>query len=359
MTACSLELVNPPSGYAARFPDSARTPVTTATGFGSLYSTQCAVGAAKVVAYQKAVYREIAALQTAAGLTPYVQFGEFLWWYFPFTLSVGYASYSSPISIGTTTAHGLSTGAQVTVSGVLGNTAANGTYTITVVDSTHFTLNGTSGNGSYTSGGSVLVGGMGYYDDETTAAAQSALGRPLHVFLTPNDDPTAYSADAVFLRNRLRDHVAALITDLRSSYPTAHFEVLWPYDVNYPSPVPVNNPSLGGRLNNFVNLPTEWTNPATSGLNTIKIEALAFAATMRDLNLARQAIELFPAYGWPVSALRYLVPVFGAATPWGRELALALGAGIRTNNLWAFDHVCLFNLAVPEPTLERRSRKIR
>ncbi len=32
--------------------------------------------------YQKAVYRCIAGLQTAAGLTPCVQYGEFLWWYF-------------------------------------------------------------------------------------------------------------------------------------------------------------------------------------------------------------------------------------------------------------------------------------
>ena len=32
--------------------------------------------------------------------------------------------------------------------------------------------------------------GMGYYDAETVAAAQTALGRPLHTFMTPNDDPT-------------------------------------------------------------------------------------------------------------------------------------------------------------------------
>jgi hypothetical protein len=360
VTSCSLELVNPPSGYAALFPDVARTPVTTDTGFASLSSTQCAVGSSKMVAYQKAVYREIAALQSAAGLTPSVQFGEFLWWYFELALPVGYASNSSPISIGTANPHGLSTGRQVTISGVQGNTAANGAFTITVTDSTHFTLNGTSGNGDYTLGGSIQVGGMGYYDDETMAAAETALGRALYVFQTPNDDPTVNSgADATFLRNRLRDHVAALIADLKSAYPSAQFEVLWPYDVNYPAPVPTDNPSVGGRLNNFINLPTEWTSQSSSGLNTMKVEALAFAATMRDLDLATEAINLFPNYGWPVASLRYLVPVFGSATPWGRELALALGAGIRTNNLWAFDHVCLFDLAVPEPTLERRSQKTR
>jgi hypothetical protein len=288
VTSCSMELVNPPAHYAALFPDSARTPVSTATGFGSLLSTQCAVGGTQFVAYQKAVYRAIAAMQVAAGLTPSLQYGEFLWWYF-----------SGP------------------------------------------------------------SGGMGYYDDETMAAAQTALGRPLHVFQTPNDDPTVNgSADATFLRNRLRDHVAALMADIRSVYPAAQCEVLFPYDVNYPTPVPTVSPTEGGQLNNFVNLPVEWKNQATSGLTTMKVEALAFASSMRNLDLAREAIELFPGFGWPLGALRYLVPVFGSATPWHRELALAVGAGINTNNLWALDHVCLYNLAVPEPSLERRSTKV-
>jgi len=287
VTSCSMELVNPPDGYVARFPDPSRTAVSTDTGFGSLVSNHCAAGGSKMLTYQKSVYRTIAAMQAAAGLTPSLQYGEFLWWYF-----------DGP-------------------------------------------------------------GGMAYYDDETMAAAQAALGRPLYVFLTPNDDPTVNgSADAIFLRNRLRDHVATLVADIRSAYPNAQCEVLWPYDVNYPSPVPVGNPSVGGQLNRFINLPTEWQTQSSSGLNTMKIEALAFASTMRDLDLAREAIDLFPGFGWPVTSLRYLVPVFGAATPWGRELALALGAGIRTNNLWALDHVCLYDLQVPEPTLERRSLKV-
>jgi hypothetical protein len=76
---------------------------------------------------------------------------------------------------------------------------------------------------------------------------------------------------------------------------------------------------------------------------------------MRNLDLARQAIELFPGFGWPLASVRYLLPVFGSATPWNRELALAIGAGVTTNNLWAFDHICLYNLDVPERGLERRS----
>ncbi len=356
VTSCSMELVNPPAGYAALFPDAQRTPVATATGFGTLISNHCAIGGSKMLAYQKALYRDIAGLQTAAGLTPALQYGEFLWWYFSFAqgLPVGYASYTAPISIGTANPHGLSTGNVVSISGVLGNTAANGVWTISVTDPTHFTLNNSSGNGNYTGGGSIFGGGMAYYDDETLAAAQTALGRALHVFQLPNDDPSVNSsADAVFLRNRLRDHVAALVADIRSAYPGVICEVLWPYDVNYPSPV--GTPPVGGRLNRFINLPVEWQTKPQSGLDRIKAEALAFGTSLRNLDYASDAINLFPSLGWPVSAVRYLVPIFGTAVPWYKELNLAIGAGLNTNNLWAFDHICLYNLQVPEPPPPSRS----
>jgi hypothetical protein len=59
------------------------------------------------------------------------------------------ASNASPIRIRTSNDHGLQTGAQVVISGVLGNTAANGTWTITLVDDNEFTLNGSTGNGNF------------------------------------------------------------------------------------------------------------------------------------------------------------------------------------------------------------------
>jgi hypothetical protein len=104
-----------------------------------------------------------------------------------------------------------------------------------------------------------------------------------------------------------------------------------------------------------VNLPGEWLNQSGSGFDTVKVEALAFSTGMRDLDLAREAIDLFPSFGWPLGALRYLVPVFGFAAPWERELALVWGAGIQIANLWAFDHICLFNLGIPERLPDRRS----
>jgi len=105
-----------------------------------------------------------------------------------------------------------------------------------------------------------------------------------------------------------------------------------------------------------VNLPVEWQLQPSSGLDTVKVEALSFSASLRNLDLARQAVALFPNFGWPLAALRYLVPVFGVADPWERELALVWGAGLPFANLWALDHVCLYNLDVPEAQLERRAK---
>ncbi len=60
---------------------------------------------------------------------------------------------SYPIIIRTTAPHNLQDGDTVTVSGVTGTTNANGMFKVTVVDATHFALNGTTGNGAYTGGG--------------------------------------------------------------------------------------------------------------------------------------------------------------------------------------------------------------
>lgn len=63
------------------------------------------------------------------------------------------ATNATPIVITTTAAHGLATGASVTIAGVGGNTAANGTWTITVLSPTTYSLTGSVGSGAYTAGG--------------------------------------------------------------------------------------------------------------------------------------------------------------------------------------------------------------
>lgn len=107
------------------------------------------------------------------------------------------ATNASPIVIASA-GHGLSTGTRVTVASVGGNTAANGTFQITAVDSNSFSLDGSTGNGSYTSGGSWHVsglydftftptGGNGFVQDQTytvlvTATVSSVVKADTYTF---------------------------------------------------------------------------------------------------------------------------------------------------------------------------------
>ncbi len=69
-------------------------------------------------------------------------------------LTITAASNATPISV-TATAHGLATGMFVSVSAVGGNTAANGDFKVTNTGANTFTLDGSVGNGTYTSGGAA------------------------------------------------------------------------------------------------------------------------------------------------------------------------------------------------------------
>lgn len=73
--------------------------------------------------------------------------------------SVTGATNASPIVI-TSVGHGLKTGNIVTVANVLGNLAANGTFQVTRLTADTFSLDGSTGNGAYTSGGTWKTTGM-------------------------------------------------------------------------------------------------------------------------------------------------------------------------------------------------------
>lgn len=367
-TSFSMELVNPPDDgtaantWKARFYDG--TSVDTATDFNGIFSSQCAP-VANLTNYQKSVYTQIAGLQTAAGLTPWLQFGEFVWWYYcaaaQQNVPIGYAAYTSPISIGLANPHGLSTGDRVVISGVQGMTSANGTWTVTVTDATHFTLNGSSANGAWVVGsGTVSGGSMGFYDPVTTAAANAVLGRPLYKFTCQDDDPTVNGgADANFLAAQLKAHVDAIRTAVLAAYTNAKFELLYPDDVNHVTCyVNAQNPyPQGGRLNAAVNLPAQWRTKDGSGLDRIKVEALSWGATYRNLDLAGEAITFAcnGAMNWSTSDVAYLIPWFNGACPWPSEFQLAASSGIGLINFWAYDHLALMSWPVPFPTPVRRS----
>jgi len=71
-------------------------------------------------------------------------------------------SYSNLYAGGTWRITSQTPSLQVTISGVQGNTAANGTWNVSVVDSTHLTLTNSSGNAPYTGGGTVILANYPY-----------------------------------------------------------------------------------------------------------------------------------------------------------------------------------------------------
>lgn len=70
---------------------------------------------------------------------------------------VSAATNTSPIAVTTAATHGLTSGQTVSISGVVGNTGANGFFTVTVTSTTAFVLNNSASTGAYTSGGTVNV----------------------------------------------------------------------------------------------------------------------------------------------------------------------------------------------------------
>ena len=78
------------------------------------------------------------------------------------------ATNATPIVI-TSAAHKLTDGMKVTIAGVTGNTAANGTFTITYIDANSFSLNSSVGNGAYVNGGTWKV--TGWYTMTITPTA--------------------------------------------------------------------------------------------------------------------------------------------------------------------------------------------
>ena len=125
------------------------------------------------LAFWQQVYLDMASVMAAAGVRPYLQFGEVQWWYF--------CPPTDP---------------------------ANGNWT------------------------PVANGGMPLYDVYTTASFQAQYGRPMHVFTDPSNDPTPYPQESLFLPGLIGQFSGAIMDFVRQSYPDTRFEVLYPPDTN-------------------------------------------------------------------------------------------------------------------------------
>jgi len=125
------------------------------------------------LAYWQQVYLDMANVMAAAGVQPYLQFGEVQWWYF-----------------------------------------------CPPTDPT---------NGNWTP---IANGGMPFYDAYTMATFQSQYGRAMHVFTDPSNDPTPYPQESAFLPGLIGQFTAAIMAFVRQTYANAQFEVLYPPDTN-------------------------------------------------------------------------------------------------------------------------------
>lgn len=103
------------------------------------------------------------------------------------------ATNASPIVI-TSASHGLTTGMKVTVASVGGNTAANGTWTITRVGADTFSLDTSTGNGAYTSGGTWRTTGLYLFSVTPTLVGSYASGQWYDVMVVATISGDAYEA---------------------------------------------------------------------------------------------------------------------------------------------------------------------
>lgn len=133
--------------------------------------------------------------------------------------TVNAASNTFPIAIGTVAPHGLVDGQPVQIAGVLGNTAANGTWKVSITGPSSFAIPAT-GNGAYTGGGSVSVNAWSrFWVILYLPASISALVR--------YDDGSMYDSDATYdgiALTQIASDLIAMISEWKSSHSR-----LWGY----------------------------------------------------------------------------------------------------------------------------------
>ncbi|MEO5924144.1 MAG: terminase family protein [Bryobacteraceae bacterium] len=122
------------------------------------------------LAFWKQVHADCAQIMDEAGITPYLQFGEEQWWYFP------HDGRNPP-------------------------------------DRVNFSS-------------------MPFYDAWTTSEFVARYGHAMAVFVDNSYDPSSYPDEMDFLSDLIGEFTDAIIAYVRASLPSTRFEVLYPFDVN-------------------------------------------------------------------------------------------------------------------------------
>jgi hypothetical protein len=194
--------------------------------------------------------------------------------------------------------------------------------------------------------------GMPFYDDDTKATFQARYGRPLHRFIANTDSPNDDIESANFLRDRIWEYCAEVISYVRRFHPSAVFECLWPLDANQGKPAP--DPAFRA-LNFHVNLPNEWKTSGY-GVKYFRAEGFDYDVWQKNARLMRQTLEFPLKLGRPASECMYLAGIYGPPDPPMREAyGMWRNRGLYSFCFWAFDQFCLNSRPVPLEVLTQSS----
>jgi hypothetical protein len=149
------------------------------------------------------------------------------------TYTVSNATNATPIVV-TAVGHSFLTGDKVQISGVGGNTAANGTFTITKIGVDTFSLDGSVGNGAFSSNGTAMI--VPVADDNIASVAfvknnsASYIGSIVSIMCTSDYVPDGclacdgaeytFSQFPTFVTNYLTSTPAKLLTCTYTDYAT-------------------------------------------------------------------------------------------------------------------------------------------
>jgi hypothetical protein len=178
----------------------------------------------------------------------------------------------------------------------------------------------------------AAASGMPFYDEFTIAAFQTSQGRAMRTIPSHNADPAAFPEECAFLAALIGQFTDAIIAYVRTGYPDARFESLYPVDTN-------DTP-----LNKLINYPASSWTPAL--LDCLKTENFIYTGN-RDLNRARTSIGLPTQLGFSPAQRAHLIGIGDYTAPWRRERRLALADGVRSVVLFALDQFCLIGYETP------------
>jgi hypothetical protein len=183
--------------------------------------------------------------------------------------------------------------------------------------------------------------GMPFYDAYTQQEFQAKYNTPMQVISSNTTDPTQYPNECAFLPSLIGTYTAAIRNALRSQYPSARYEVLYPVDTNDTA------------LNGIVNYPvSDWT-PAN--LTCLKTESFTFTQNY-NLDQSSYSMSVSAAQGFPNSSRSHLVGISDEWTAWMKEVDLAQSQGMESVVLFALDQFCL--IGYPLPPYGKNSRTL-